>query len=43
MDWPLSIVGADGVMAPAVRVGSTVTESVAEDTVGALVEASVTV
>jgi hypothetical protein len=29
IDWPLSILGADGVMAPAVRAGLTVTVSVA--------------
>jgi hypothetical protein len=41
-DWPLSIDGEEGVIAPAARTGLTVTRSVDEETVGGLVEASVT-
>jgi hypothetical protein len=41
-DWPLSMVGDRGVIAPAARAESMVTRSVEEDIVGALVEVSVT-
>ena len=41
-DCPESIVGLEGVIAPAARTELTVTRSVEEDTVGGLVEVSVT-
>ena len=41
-DCPLSIVGLEGVIAPAVRTELTVTRSVEEETIGGLVEVSVT-
>ena len=41
-DCPESIVGLEGVIAPADNVGFTVTKSVEANTVGGFVEASVT-